>query len=283
MSIFSTTPIISKAPPTPSSSSPKICSLSKCAKTMEKAKKCSRCKIAIYCSKDCQKLDWKDHRLACKKIEKKVLASFEKSESKEKPESLIPGLTVINNFVSHGFHDYFVKEVNENANFIPINAKEQKAYKIVSPDVYAKKIKFNTLVINLIETVFSKATKEVTKKVFQENPKEMSLILLKYDKDGFIVPHIDAPEKSAGPVLIVSFGTPVVVNFYSEDGEEHKIFIPPRSMYSTRDLARNVFTHAIHSSETTYQGKSFTRGERMIALFTPPGPKSQAIAKFNLY
>jgi hypothetical protein len=32
--------------------------------------KCSRCKTATYCSKDCQKRDWKKHKAVCKLIEK---------------------------------------------------------------------------------------------------------------------------------------------------------------------------------------------------------------------
>ena len=37
-----------------------------CNKDRVELKKCSRCKIAKYCSKQCQKTDWKDiHKLAC--------------------------------------------------------------------------------------------------------------------------------------------------------------------------------------------------------------------------
>ena len=32
--------------------------------------KCSKCKSAFYCSKDCQTLDWKKHKKMCKKLEK---------------------------------------------------------------------------------------------------------------------------------------------------------------------------------------------------------------------
>ncbi|KAF9173193.1 hypothetical protein BGX21_005547 [Mortierella sp. AD011] len=34
-----------------------------------KHKKCSRCKNAVYCSKDCQNDDWKTHKKNCQKIE----------------------------------------------------------------------------------------------------------------------------------------------------------------------------------------------------------------------
>jgi hypothetical protein len=42
-----------------------------CGKTdSEKVMKCSRCKSASYCSKDCQKGDWKKHKPICKLLEK---------------------------------------------------------------------------------------------------------------------------------------------------------------------------------------------------------------------
>lgn len=34
----------------------------------EKLKRCSRCKKILYCSKECQKEDWKKHKIECDKI-----------------------------------------------------------------------------------------------------------------------------------------------------------------------------------------------------------------------
>lgn len=36
-----------------------------CFKTDEKLSKCSRCKVVHYCSKECQKQDWKIHKVYC--------------------------------------------------------------------------------------------------------------------------------------------------------------------------------------------------------------------------
>lgn len=39
-----------------------------CWKTNENMQICSACKSVHYCSKDCQKLDWKSHKTACFKL-----------------------------------------------------------------------------------------------------------------------------------------------------------------------------------------------------------------------
>ena len=35
--------------------------------TMDNAMKCGKCRAAVYCDRECQINDWKEHRLACKK------------------------------------------------------------------------------------------------------------------------------------------------------------------------------------------------------------------------
>ena len=42
-----------------------ICVYSNCTNTHQ-LMRCSRCKLAEYCSKDCQKNDWKNHKTVCK-------------------------------------------------------------------------------------------------------------------------------------------------------------------------------------------------------------------------
>ena len=37
-----------------------------CKKQKESMKKCSRCKLNRYCSRECQKNDWKEHKTICK-------------------------------------------------------------------------------------------------------------------------------------------------------------------------------------------------------------------------
>ena len=42
----------------------------KCEPVAAAFKKCSRCKVAFYCSKDCQEAHWKTHKQVCKKASK---------------------------------------------------------------------------------------------------------------------------------------------------------------------------------------------------------------------
>jgi hypothetical protein len=53
-------------------------------------KKCTRCQVARYCSKQCQKADWEEHRLVCKPdLEEEILKW---TESKENAWAMDPSL-----------------------------------------------------------------------------------------------------------------------------------------------------------------------------------------------
>ena len=45
----------------------KQCNWEKCHQRSKKLKKCKKCKLAFYCSKSCQKHDWKLHKTSCKR------------------------------------------------------------------------------------------------------------------------------------------------------------------------------------------------------------------------
>lgn len=80
---------------------------------------------------------------------------------------------------------------------------------------------------------------------------------------------------SGGTVIVISFNSPVVVNFYSQkkaEQQRHKIFVPPKSMYAISGEARYDWSHAILKDEDTYNSEKFERGTRYAVLFTPPGP-----------
>mmetsp|Transcript_5810 Transcript_5810/g.8719 ORF Transcript_5810/g.8719 Transcript_5810/m.8719 type:complete len:406 (+) Transcript_5810:58-1275(+) len=46
------------------------CGISEDTSTKGKLMQCSRCKLAYYCSKECQRADWKKHKVFCKKVGK---------------------------------------------------------------------------------------------------------------------------------------------------------------------------------------------------------------------
>ena len=59
-------PAPSPAPPPPSSSSSPRCALASClAELVGRFKRCSRCRLAHYCSGEHQALDWPSHRAFC--------------------------------------------------------------------------------------------------------------------------------------------------------------------------------------------------------------------------
>ena len=49
-------------PRSPTKGIPKICFQCGNTKAQAEVKRCSRCKVAVYCSGKCQKLDWKRHK-----------------------------------------------------------------------------------------------------------------------------------------------------------------------------------------------------------------------------
>ncbi len=51
------------------------------AKAPVKLMQCSRCKTALYCSKECQRADYKNHKDICKGVAK--VTSFDKSQTRE--------------------------------------------------------------------------------------------------------------------------------------------------------------------------------------------------------
>lgn len=49
-----------------------------CGKYKKDIKKCSRCKLILYCNQECQKNHWKEHKIVCKRLEiKKELKNRE--------------------------------------------------------------------------------------------------------------------------------------------------------------------------------------------------------------
>lgn len=233
------------------------CGNETCNKHYETLLKCSRCRLQIYCSVECQKADWPHH--------KKICRSKTNSSMTERPGP-IPGIRIIENFISDDLHQRFIVQMNRGS--CEINNGHCDGYEFEDSEAFDK--------------VFYELTKDVFSKLkpfnfFSEEKKPLKLActLVGYKKDGFITEHIDSPLLSGGTVIVISFNSPVVVNFYSQkkaEKQQHKIFVPPKSMYSISGEARYDWSHAILSDEDTYNSEKFARGTRYAVLFTPPGP-----------
>lgn len=257
----------------------KNCGNETCKKSDVKLLVCHGCRLQFYCGIGCQKADWPRHKKVCQlskdcsnkeykpeQIQKVNLISSMK-EIKPMP---IPGLRLIENFISDDFHDRFIEQMNKGIpekNHGHYDGYEFKDYEA-----------FDKVFYPLISDVFSKL-KKLDYFDSEKKPLKLACTLVGYEKDGFITPHIDSPLLSGGTVVVISFNSPVVVNFYSHkktDKQQHKIFIPPKSMYSIADEARDKWLHAILSDENTYNSKEFARGKRYAILLTPPGPFSNS-------
>lgn len=253
------------------------CGNKSCSKNSSTLLKCGLCRSKMYCGKDCQKADWPWHKQACQlkavknNLKKQELENESKKEVElsdiqiEKPMP-IPGLRLIENFISDDLHERFIQQMEKGTS--EVNEGHYDGYCFENEEA------FNTVYNDLIKEVFANLKKL---NYFSEykKPLKLACTLIGYEKDGFNKRHVDSDLFSAGPVVAISFNSPVVVNFYSENkvkAEQYKIFVPPKSMYSMEGEVRYKWSHAILKDEDTYNAKNFTRGQRYVVLLTPPGP-----------
>lgn len=265
---------------TPAVSSPistyKTCA--HCNKSREKMQRCVRCRLSYYCKIECQKADWSKHKVNCiksaKNRESKITEKKVASISSTKKTASVPGLTVVNEFISEKTHDEFVEYVKRNCVFTKNSYGLYESAKLKNDEKHVK--------------ILTKIALEIFPKlrdlgIFTERPITIAVSLIHYDKDGFIPAHIDSDEQSAGSVAALSFGSDVVVNFIekgrlspegnvSDGGKVYKVLVPRKSMYCMAGDARYKFKHAICPKEATYESRPIGRGDRWVLLLTPPGP-----------
>lgn len=253
------------------------CGYKLCDKSYLTVKKCSRCRSISYCGVVCQKADWPKHKKVCrlesrseelKKQEAQLggeTTTTLDSSMVEKPMP-IPGLRLIENFISDDLHDRFIEQMKKG---IPeMNHGHYDGYSFEDNEA------FDRVFYPLTKDVFTKLKKL---DYFSSDPKPLKLActLIGYKKDGFFERHVDSPLLSGGTVIVISFNSPVVLTYYSQkkaEEQQHKIFIPPKSMYSMTGEVRYEWSHAILKDENTYDSIEFARGVRYAILFTPPGP-----------
>lgn len=253
-----------------SSSSPapfRTCGYAECIRQESKLLRCVRCKIQWYCGPSCQKADWPCHKQVCR-VAPKTPPQTSTSDTIVEKEMPVSGLRLLENFIPDRMHELFIQVMTEEG--IPqSNNGHYDGYDFKNP------ARFTNVFNPLIAHIFSKM-KELN---VLAPPLKLSCILIGYEKEGYNTRHIDSELLSNGPVVTVSFNSPVVLNFYSEkvEGLKFKIFIPPKSVYVMEGEVRYEYSHEILSDENEFEDKRNFRDRRFAIILTPPGP----FAMFN--
>ena len=102
--------------------------------------------------------------------------------------------------------------------------------------------------------------------IFQETPKQV--IVNEYMPGQGIAPHVDYLSNYGNTVASLSLGSPVVMDFISE--EKHKIshLLEPRSLCVLSGSARFNWKHGIAPRKTDHLlGTAITRGRRLSCTF----------------
>lgn len=241
------------------------CHYEKCVEINSKVQRCSKCCFVWYCSPTCQRADWQDHKAICQMKYKESLAMMNPANEilAERPMP-ISGLRLIENFVPKEIEAFLCQLMIQEG--IPEqNIGHYDGYKFKDEN------KFNLFLSQFATMVFDKLRElTILRKSF-----DFSISIVGYEKDGFIPRHVDSSELGGEVVLVFSFNSPIVLNFYSEKikGLQHKIFIPPRSFYIMEGEVRYDWSHAVLKNESEFRNIKFQRGRRFALLLTPPGPK----------
>jgi TPR repeat protein len=65
----------------------KICAKDGCGALIDESKKCSRCRLVYYCSRDCQRADWKVHKPKCNATVEEKAAQDARAKKQSRPRA----------------------------------------------------------------------------------------------------------------------------------------------------------------------------------------------------
>ncbi|KAK8800757.1 hypothetical protein WA158_000082 [Blastocystis sp. Blastoise] len=112
-------------------SEPRACSNPECKKVEEvkgSFKTCSRCKKAIYCSKECQVAHWKNgHKQACKPVQPVSKPEPSKTEQSNVPLKMTEEVLKLQEDLRQTIRSY-----TQVSNSLAVNQSEKKSYEVMS-------------------------------------------------------------------------------------------------------------------------------------------------------
>jgi TPR repeat protein len=69
----------------------KICAKDGCGAIIDESKRCSRCRLVFYCSRDCQRADWKAHKPKCNTAVEEKAAQDARANKQSRPRAAVKG------------------------------------------------------------------------------------------------------------------------------------------------------------------------------------------------
>lgn len=182
----------------------------------------------------------------------------------------LPGLQIFKDFIPIDLHDAFIRQMH-----LGISEQNKGHYDGYS---FLDDRSFDNVFLPLIEYTFAQLKQMQVFKNGIDKPIKLGCSIVGYKKDGYINRHVDSTLLSGDTVVVLSFASPVVINFYNEKDKSlppQKFFIPPRALYVMADKIRYEWSHEIKPDECTYQGQKFRRGTRYSLLLFEPGVQYQ--------
>jgi alkylated DNA repair dioxygenase AlkB len=184
------------------------------------------------------------------------------SPLKQAQHPKIPGLTIIEDFITDVEHDRLINEINKGEWMNSLKRRVQHygyKYDYVSKnadDYLGPLPKFSDVV-----------TERIVENGLMKKPEQC--IINEYEPGQGISPHIDSPSKFGDEVISVSLGSSIVMDFYGPNGEKIPVFLPKKSLFLIESDARFKWKHSIagRKKDQLENGKILIRKKRISLTF----------------